>query len=72
MRWAGVGRGGYDMKVQELHEEGWRAVEREIPPVAETVEFARDEEVCRQPPWFGRWQDLDPACNVAGLWWRRA
>lgn len=59
------------MTCEEFRAEGWHSVEEwDIPPYDETVEFARDEKVYRQAPWFGRWRHLPPELNVAGLWWR--
>jgi len=58
------------MTGSELAAEGWRAIENNIPPRDQLVEFARDERVWRQPPWFGRWGDIAPEFNVAGLLWR--
>jgi len=59
------------MNVTEFRMEGWHSVNaRELPPRDETVEFARDENVYRQPSWFGKWCDLPLEFNVAGLWWR--
>jgi hypothetical protein len=59
------------MTAQELRDEGWTSIDERLPPGGVTVEFARDEAVHRQPQWFGQWNQLPPAFNVAGLWWRR-
>ena len=57
----------------EFHAEGWRSIESgQLPPRWSMVEFAREESVFRQPPWFGKWGEFDPQMNVAGLWWREA
>ena len=59
------------MKAHEFLAEGWHSVAaRNFPPQDKVVEFARDEQVHRQLPWFGKWKDLHPEFNVAGLWWR--
>ena len=58
------------MNGHELKEEGWRPYELEQPPYSQTVEFARDERVNHQLPWFGCARDFPPEFNVAGLFWR--
>lgn len=59
------------MTLRELRDEGWHSIDcGELPSPSAIVEFAREEQVHRQLPWFGRWAELDPAFNVAGLWWR--
>lgn len=59
------------MKHQEFRDEGWRSVDEwQFPPSDTVVEFSRDETVYRQEPWFGKWSDMRPEFNVAGLWWR--
>jgi hypothetical protein len=64
---------GVRMIAEEFRTEGWRSVDSgDFPPGHETVEFARDERVHRQPPWFGQWGKLPPEFNSAGLWWRTA
>jgi hypothetical protein len=42
----------------------------DIPPLNQTVEFARDEKVWRQENFFCRWRDFNPYFNACGLWWR--
>jgi hypothetical protein len=61
------------MITEEFRAEGWHSIDaNDFPPSYETVEFARDERVNRQPNWFGQWGKLHPAFNAAGLWWRGA
>lgn len=55
----------------EFQAEGWHSIaNRELPPPGVVVEFARESGVYVQEPWFGKWHDLPPEFNVAGLWWR--
>lgn len=58
------------MTSAEFEAEGWRLYVQTPPDHDQIVEFARDEKVFRQLPWFGRRADLAPEFNVAGLWWR--
>lgn len=59
------------MTAEEFRAEGWHSIcDGAMPPGDATVEFAREEAVHRQPPWFGRWDDLPQEFNIAGLWWR--
>ena len=56
---------------RELRDAGWHEIMTwDIPPRDQLVEFARDPVVHVQPPWKGRWRDLHPAFNIAGLFWR--
>jgi hypothetical protein len=59
------------MTRQEFRDEGWHSVEAgELPPLHQTVEFAREACVHVQAPWFGEWSQLPAEFNAAGLWWR--
>jgi hypothetical protein len=59
------------MKRDELRAAGWRSVEDgDIPPLNQTVEFARDEQVWRQENFLARWSSFNPYFNIYGLWWR--
>ncbi len=60
------------MTATELVAEGWHSVEVCLPASNVPVEFARDERVHRQLPWFGRWDELPQEMNVTGLFWRPA
>lgn len=59
------------MTADELQAEGWHSVMAgQIPAFGHTVEFAREQRVYKQPPWFGKWEEIQPEANVYGLWWR--
>lgn len=59
------------MNADEFRAEGWSpCYPGYLPAPDAVVEFARETAVHNQPPWFGKWSELPPEFNVAGLWWR--